>query len=91
MPCLLSVDGDINSPRLPSYKVKGTVKDEQVKFFSFADFEDQDEKHYGLAGSATQVERIFPPEKNKEKHEITGTSDEKANGIFELIRERKLI
>ena len=91
MPCLLSVDGDINSPRLPSYKIKQTVKDEQVKFFSFADFEDQDEKHYGLAGSATQVERIFPPEKNKEKHEITGTSDEKANGIFELIRERKLI
>ena len=28
---------------------------------------------------------------DKEKHEITGTSDEKANGIFELIRERKLI
>ena len=91
MPCLLSVDGDINSPRLPSYKVKQTLTDDKVKFFSFADFEDQNEKHYGLSGSATQVERIFPPEKNKEKHEISGTADEKAYGIFELIRERKLI
>ena len=38
LPCLISVDGDINSPRLPSYKVKQTVTDDMVKFLSFADF-----------------------------------------------------
>ncbi len=91
MPCLISVDGDINSPRLPSYKVKQTVTDDMVRFISFADFEDQDEKHYGLGGSATQVERIFPPEKNAEKHSITGNAAEQTEGIFELIRARKLI
>ena len=91
LPCLLCVDGDINSPRLPSYKVKKTVTDDAVRFLSFADFADQDEKHYGLAGSATQVERIFPPEKNTEKRSITGSSAEQAEGIFELLCERKLV
>lgn len=91
LPCLLCVDGDINSPRLPSYKVKKTVTDDAVRFLSFADFADRDEKHYGLAGSATQVERIFPPEKNTEKRSITGSSAEQAEGIFELLCERKLI
>ena len=91
LPCLLCVDGDINSPRLPSYKVKKTVTDDAVRFLSFADFADQDEKHYGLAGSATQVERIFPPEKNTEKRSISGSSAEQAEGIFELLCERKLV
>lgn len=91
LPCLLCVDGDINSPRLPSYKIKKTVTDDAVRFISFADFEDQDANHYGLNGSATQVERIFPPEKNTEKHSITGDAEAQAEGIFDLIRARKLI
>ena len=32
-------------------------------------FLDKDPNHYGLTGSPTQVERIFPPENNTE-HEI---------------------
>ena len=61
LPCLLSVDGDINTPRLPSYRIKKALKEDAVKFLTFADFADQDPAHYGLTGSATQVERIFPP------------------------------
>ena len=91
MPCLISVDGDINSPRLPSYKVKQTVKDEQIRFISFSELEDGDEAHYGLSGSTTQVERIFPPEKNVEKHSITGNSSEQSEEIFKLICNKKLI
>lgn len=91
LPCLISVDGDINSPRLPSYKVRQRVKDEQVQFVSFAAFSDQDETHYGLNGSATQVERIFPPEKNTEKHTITGNAEEQADGIFALLQSQKLL
>lgn len=90
-PCLISVDGDINSPRLPSYKVKQSVTDEMVEFLSFADFDDQNSDNYGLSGSATQVERIFPPEKNTEKHTIEGDSTEQAKELFDLICDRKLI
>lgn len=91
LPCLISMDGDVNSPRLPSYKIKQTVKDDAVRFLSFADFDDQDEGHYGLNGSATQVERIFPPEKNTEKQSIAGNADEQSKAIYELIAARKLI
>ena len=91
LPCLICVDGDINTPRLPSYKRRRTVSDEMVSFLSFADFADQDETHYGLKGSATQVERIFPPEKNTEKKSITGNSEEQTQALYELIKTRKLI
>ena len=91
LPCLISVDGDINSPRLPSYRVKQTVTDDMVKFISFSDFVDQNEKHYGLSGSATQVERIIPPEKNTEKSSIEGDSEQQATGLFDLIKNRKII
>lgn len=90
-PCLISVDGDINSPRLPSYKVKQSVTDDMVEFLSFADFDDQNPDNYGLSGSATQVERIFPPEKNTEKHIIEGDSTKQCEQLFELICDRKLI
>ncbi len=90
-PALISVDAEINTPRLPSYKVKCQTSDDLVKFLSFADFEDQNEKKYGLAGSATQVERIFPPEKNSEKRSIEGTAEEQTEALFGLITELKMI
>lgn len=91
LPCLISVDGDINSPRLPSYKVKQTVTDDMIRFISLDDFEDRNADNYGLSGSATQVERIFPPEKNTEKHSLDGNTDEQTDGLFNLICSQKLI
>jgi len=91
LPCLISTDGDINTPRLPSYKVKRALTDDVVKFLSFADFSDQDPNHYGLNGSATQVERIFPPEKNTEKHTVSGSAEEQADQLAALILKMKLI
>ena len=88
---LISADGDINSPRLPSYKIKQTVTDDMVRFISFADFADQNEHHYGLNGSATQVERIFSPEKNTDKHSLTGSSEAQSTAIFDLLTAHKLI
>ena len=91
MPCLLSVESDINSPRLPSYKIKKTLTPEKVSFISFADFGDQDSNHYGLRGSATQVERIFPPEKNAEKQVITGDAQSQTEALFGVLLDKKLI
>ena len=90
-PCLISMDADVNTPRLPSYKIKKTITDAHVKFLSFESFDDQDESHYGLTGSATQVERIFPPEKNTQKQSVTGTSGEQAEALFSLFSDKKLI
>ncbi len=91
MPCLISVDGDINTPRLPSYKIKQTLTDDKVRFISFSDLDDSDPDHYGLNGSATQVERIFPPSKNSERMNITGDADEVSAKIAEVVRAHKII
>jgi len=91
MPCLISVDGDINTPRLPSYKIKKSLTDDAVKFFTFEDFDDQNPDNYGLTGSATQVERIFPPQKNDQKVNITGTSAEQTEQLFGILLDKKMI
>ncbi|MBO5789110.1 MAG: electron transfer flavoprotein subunit beta/FixA family protein [Clostridia bacterium] len=91
LPCLISVDGDINTPRLPSFKVKQSIDEGKIHFLSFADFADQDESHYGLAGSATQVERIFPPEKNTQKQDIPGNATEQAKALCDLLCQLKML
>lgn len=91
LPCLISVDGDINTPRLPSYKIKKTLTEDSVSYLTFADFEDQDADHYGLTGSATQVERIFPPEKISQKQVLEGDATELANALHTLLRDKKML
>ena len=91
LPCLISVDGDINTPRLPSYRIHKTLTDDSVTFLTFADFDDQDPNHYGLSGSATQVERIFPPEKTAQKQTLEGDSDTQAQALYALLRDKKML
>ena len=91
LPCLVSVDGDINTPRLPSYKIRKALTDDTVNFLTFADFDDQNPDHYGLTGSATQVERIFPPEKVSSKQNIEGDAEAQANALFDLLRQKKML
>ena len=91
LPCLISVDGDINTPRLPSYKIRKTLTDDAVTFLTFADFEDQNPDHYGLSGSATQVERIFPPEKVSQKQTIDADPETQAQALFDLLGAKKML
>ena len=91
VPCLISVDGDINTPRLPSYKIRKTLTDDSVSFLTFADFGDQNPDHYGLSGSATQVERIFPPEKVAQKFTVEGDADTQAQQLFDLLGRKKML
>lgn len=90
-PCLICVDKDIYMPRLPSYlKAKATVNRE-VRMLSFADLGDPDEKKYGLAGSPTQVKRIFTPEPTGKRERFEGTPDELAAITADKLRKWKFI
>ena len=91
LPCLISVDGDINTPRLPSYKIRKTLTDDSVSFLTFGDFGDQNPDHYGLSGSATQVERIFPPEKVAQKFNIEGDAETQAQALYSLLLDKKML
>lgn len=90
-PCLLTVEKDIYQPRLPSYKKKLSTKDRDVGMFSLHDFADQNEKNYGLNGSPTQVERIFPPAVNTYKEIWTGSSVELADKLTSKLKELKFV
>lgn len=90
-PCLLSVDKDVFQPRLPSYLKKQATKDREILVYSLADMEDQDEMHYGLNGSPTQVQRIFPPEVNDSQEFWNGEGEELAERLFNKVKELKFI
>lgn len=88
-PCLLAVDKDIFIPRLPSYIKKIETKDREIKIITLNDLKDKDEMHYGLNGSPTQVERIFPPAVNNEREMWNGTSLELTNQLATKLKELK--
>lgn len=90
-PCLLAVDKDIFPPRLPSYRKKQASKDREITVYTFADMDDQNEMHYGLNGSPTQVQRIFPPETNNAQEIWGGTGAELTDRLFDKIKELKFI
>ena len=90
-PCLITVDKGIFEPRLPSYKKKLTTKDREIKILSLNDFNDKEENNYGLNGSATQVERIFPPTVNTDREMWTGKSEELTDKILNKLKEVKFI
>jgi electron transfer flavoprotein beta subunit len=90
-PCLITVDKDIFQPRLPSYKRKLVTSNREIKVYSLNDFEDKNEKMYGLSGSPTQVERIFPPAVNSNKEVWTGEDSELAGRLSKKLKELKFV
>ena len=91
LPCLLCMDGGVNTPRLPSYKRKRALIADPVRLMTLADFENQDEKYYGLSGSPTQVERTFVPVSTVSHETITGNGAELAKRLTAVLLERKFI
>lgn len=92
LPCLLTIDKDANTPRLPSFNRKKAIDAErQIRMLAARDLPGAHEAKLGLKGSPTQVERIFPPENHVEKQTFTGTGPELANTLYGLLRERKFV
>lgn len=90
-PCLITVDKGIFTPRLPSFKRGRLFKDFKIKVLGYSDMDDQDENHYGLKGSPTQVERMFPPERITDKETWHGNADELATRMAAKMKELKVL
>lgn len=90
-PCLITVDKDILQPRLPSYKRKLETKNRPVHVMNFEDFADNNENNYGLLGSATKVERIFPPASNEKQVMLKGSGAELAENILDILKQVKVL
>ncbi len=88
-PCLITVDKGIYTPRLPSYKRSLAFAGYQIRQITIQDMIDTDEAHYGLKGSPTQVERMFPPTKNTEK--VIWEGENLASKIASKLQDLKLL
>ena len=90
-PCLITVDKDIYMPRLPSYKKMIETDNRTITSLSLDDLPDQDENHYGLNGSPTQVERIFQPDDSREQVIWDDAMDDGADKLFTVLINEKYI
>lgn len=90
-PCLLTVEKGNYVPRLPSYRRKLSFDDNKIATLSLKDLEDKNPDHYGLNGSPTQVDEIFPPEKRIDSVLKVGTPKELARDIFKVLKESKYL
>jgi len=90
-PCLVSVDKDLVQPRLPSFRLREATREREITVLTLKDLEDQDRKHYGLDGSPTQVQKIFPPEDHREKITLTGDGKELAGKLKQILKEHKFV
>ncbi|MCK4981341.1 MAG: electron transfer flavoprotein subunit beta/FixA family protein [Victivallaceae bacterium] len=88
-PCLITVEKDINQPRLPSFKLKLATADKNITVYKLDDFEDKNENNYGLAGSPTQVRRIFPPVSNNTHELWEGNAAHLSGKLCECLNEMK--
>ena len=91
LPALITVEKGIFQPRLPSYKKKIETKNRKIEVRSLNDFKDKNEMNYGLNGSPTQVERIFPPEVNDKREMWRGDSEELILKFEDTLKKLKFI
>lgn len=89
LPCLITVDKGHLVPRLPSYRRKVQMSTYQIPSISLSHLPDSNPDHYGLTGSPTQVEEIFPPDKNTDSIRISGDAKTLANKLKNLLEEHR--
>ena len=88
-PCLVTVEQDIFMPRLPSLKTAREIADKPIHIQGLDSFLDTDPTHYGLTGSPTQVERIFPSSNDVERE--TWTGDDSAKRLHDTLKKWKFV
>ena len=88
-PCLITVQKDIYEPRLPSYKKQKATANREINCYTLKDMEDKNAAHYGLDGSPTKVQRIFPPQSDKVQETWTGSGEELSEQIYQALSKMK--
>ncbi len=88
-PCLLTVIKEVGEPRMPSLRHKMRAKKADIPTWNAADLGLAPET-VGLAGSFTQVVRVFSPPVRGNRILIQGTVAEQAEQLYQLLKEAKV-
>ena len=90
-PVVLSVVKEINEPRMPSFKAKLRAKKEPIPLWGLADL-GLDAQEVGLAGSFTQVVKVFPPTVKAPGRIVSGANAPKAaKEVVDLLRQKHFV
>ncbi len=87
LPALITVVKEINEPRVPSFKAKLKAKKEPIPVWGLADL-GLGEAAVGLAGSFTQVVKVFPPPARGQSEVWSGEATELAGRLWQRLKER---
>lgn len=90
-PCLITVEKGANVPRLPSYRRRLSFKDYKINMVSLKNLDDKNPDHYGLSGSPTQVDEIFPPHKRTEAIQVEGKPKDLAAKFADILKESRFL
>jgi electron transfer flavoprotein beta subunit len=89
-PAVITVSKEINTPRLPS--LRGIIKSKSAKIQTWGINEiGVDKDMVGLAGSSTQVIKVFFPQRIGVAEILQGTAEAKVESLVEKLREARLI
>ncbi|MBD3286824.1 electron transfer flavoprotein subunit beta [candidate division WOR-3 bacterium] len=90
LPCLMTTVKELNEPRLPSLRGKMAAKKAEIEVWTFDDL-DVEASDVGLAGSPTQVVKVFPPPPRSEGELFSDVEpDEAAKIIAERLAKKGL-
>ncbi len=90
LPAVISVVKEINEPRLPSLKGKLRAKKAELRRWTLDDL-GMDKATAGLAGSPTQVVKVFTPPPRGTGEVLQGDAEALAEGLVSRLKGMKLI
>ena len=85
VPALMTVVKDINEPRVPSLKGKMKAKKVEIRVLTAADIA-AEEQFIGLAGSPTQVVRVFTPQPRGDRTIFSGSPEEQVTQLLDMLK-----
>jgi electron transfer flavoprotein beta subunit len=86
LPALISVVKEINEPRVPSFKAKLKAKKEPIPVWGLADL-GLNAAEVGLAGSFTQVVKVFPPPARGQSETWEGSAPDLAARLWQRLQQ----
>jgi len=90
LPSAISVIKDINVPRVPSLRGKMKAKSAEIPVWD-SEILGLNKNEVGLSGSYTQVVKIFTPRIKHDTMIIEGTTDEKVEHLYRILKESHVV
>ena len=91
LPCLITIEKDACTPRLPSFKRKLETGKDVITVYSAQDLKNVDSARCGLKGSPTQVERIFPPKASGEHKLYEQEAEAQSETLYGILADAKFV